>query len=179
MTPIRTLLLLLAADLAVALAGCGRTAPNGAVVAGDAYIALRDGRAVVHASGAPDASIGPAGDLRIGDRDITTTAGQREQLARYYASAVALRDDGIATGKAGLSVAGHAIGSVISGLANGDPDRIDKEVGARAQVVEAHAHKLCADLKQLRSAQDAVAAQLPAFRPYARIDAGDAERCDR
>ncbi|MCE5233435.1 MAG: hypothetical protein ABFC67_02045 [Mizugakiibacter sp.] len=179
MTTSRISLLMLAGALAAALAGCGHANPDDAVTTDDAYIAVRGDRAVVRAPGAPDASIGPAGDLRIGDREVATTPAQREQLARYRAEAGALRDDGIATGKAGLAVAGHAIGSVISGLASGNPDRIHKEVDTRAQVVEVQARKLCADLKQLRATQDAIATQLPAFRPYARIDAGDAERCDR
>lgn len=171
-------LLLLAGVLATALAGCGN-ATSGTISTDDGYIAIRDGQAVVRAPGQPDASIAADGALRIGETAIATTPGQRTQLARYYAEAAALRDDGIATGKAGLAVAGHAIGAVISGLASGDSDRIDKEVDAKARTVEASARKLCADLAQLRSTQDAIAAQLPAFRPYARIDAGGAERCMR
>lgn len=171
-------LVLFAGALAVALAGCD-SAVSGTVVTDDGYIALRDGYAVVSAPGQPDASIAADGALRIGEAAIATTPEQRTQLARYYAEAAALRDDGIATGKAGLAVAGHALGSVISGLVSGDPDRIDKEVDAKARTVEASARKVCADLAQLRSTQDAIAAQLPAFRPYARIDAGDAERCQR
>ena len=174
----KTPLLLFAGALAVALAGCD-SAVSGTVVTDDGYIALRDGQAVVRAPGQPDASIAADGALRIGEATIATTPGQRAQLARYYVEAAALRDDGIATGKAGLAVAGHAIGSVISGLVSGDPDRIDREVDAKARTVEASARKLCADLAQLRSTQDAIAAQLPAFRPYARIDAGDTGRCQR
>ncbi|GAP65035.1 lipoprotein [Mizugakiibacter sediminis] len=171
--------LLLAAALGVALSGCGRAAPDGAVATGDAYIAIRDGLAIVRARGLPDASIAADGALRIGETAIATTPAQREQLARFHAEAVALRDDGIATGRAGLAVAGHAIGAVISGLAGGDPDRIDKDVDARARIVEARARKLCADLAQLRTTQDAIASALPAFRPYARISADDADRCKR
>lgn len=178
MATLKTSMLLLAGALAATLAGCG-SATSGTIVTDDGYIAIRDGQAVVRAPGNPDASIAADGALRIGEAAIATTPEQRVQLARYYAEAAALRDDGIATGKAGLAVAGHAIGSVISGLVSGNPDRIDREVDAKARTVEASAHKLCADLAQLRSTQDAIAAQLPAFRPYARINAGDAERCTR
>ena len=87
--------------------------------------------------------------------------------------------DGIATGKAGASMAGHAIGDVASGLAHGDPDSIGPAIDAHAKTVEAKALAICGDMVALRAKQDAIAAALPSFKPYASIHGNGKTDCEK
>lgn len=121
---------------------------------------------VINAPGKPSAHIDAAGDLRIGDTLVAVTPAQRESLKGYYAQAMAVRDDGIATGKAGAALGLHAVGSVFGNLLSGTPDKIDQDMDTRSKSVDASAQHLCGDLVQLKATQETIAAQLPAFRPY-------------
>ncbi|HET6546515.1 MAG TPA: hypothetical protein VFG55_07210 [Rhodanobacteraceae bacterium] len=138
---------------------------------------VHDTSVTIHAAGQPDAVVGAAGELRIGDQAIAVNGAQRAQLSLYFAQASAVQHDGIAVGKAGAKTALHAIGGVVSGLANGDPDSIGPKVDAEAAKVEAAAAHLCEDLEALRKTQDALASAIPAFRLYAVIDSRRIEDC--
>ncbi|WP_049622855.1 hypothetical protein [Frateuria defendens] len=171
---------LLAAGL---LAGCGKGPGDAAINLGDTSIAdgaikLRHGEVALHAQGAPEAVIDAAGTLRIGGQAIATTPAQRAQIQRYYRNALAVREHGIATGKAGAAVAGQAVASTLKGLASGNTDQIDKDVDASAEKVQQAALKICDDLDGIKAAQDDLAGQLAAFKPYAGlIGAGDVKEC--
>jgi hypothetical protein len=140
-------------------------------------ISFHDGSIAVHARGAPNADITATGDLSIDGKAVALTPEQRTLLKQYYVQVMAVRDDGIATGKAGAAMAGHAIGSVASGLAHGDPDSIGPAIDARAKQVEAKAMAVCNDVQALQAQQNAIASALPAFRPYARIGARSVTNC--
>jgi len=140
-------------------------------------IDLDDGVAVVHVPGQPDARITASGDLSIGDAPITLTSAQQDMFKQYYVGTSKLHDAGIATGKAGAAIAGHAIGSVISGLAHGTPDNIGPEIQARAKRITDQVVVICDDLDQIRSTQDAIAGQLAVFRPYATLSVDKIAKC--
>lgn len=149
------------------LAACSDTdiAGNGHVN-GNLHINFDSAGLVINAPGKPNAHIDAAGDLRIGDTLAAVTPAQRESLKSYYARAMGVRDDGIATGKAGAALGLHAVGSVFGNLLSGTPDKIDKDMDTRGRTVETAAQHLCDDLVQLKATQETIAAQLPAFRPY-------------
>lgn len=162
--------------LCLLLAACGRD--SGTTIAGDnGSIRLRDGVAVIQVAGQPDASVTGDGTLSIAGKPVTLTADQRDLLKQYYVGVYKIRSEGIATGKAGAALAGQAVGSVMSGLAHGDTDQIGKDIQAQAGKVTAQAAAICAGLEQLRGAQDAVAAQIAAFRPYATLDEDKVGKC--
>ncbi len=158
------------------LAGCDMQIDMGSGT-GFRSISIHDHSLAIHARGAPDATVTAAGDLSIDGKAVALTPAQRDLLQQYYAQVVAIRSDGIATGKAGAAMAGHAIGSVAAGLAHGDPDSIGPAIDARAKQVEAKAMAICDDLVVLRTKQDAIVAALPAFKPYASIDAKESMDC--
>jgi hypothetical protein len=160
--------------IAALLSGCIIQSDDSSVFQ---HITLHDGSIAVHAHGVPDANVTPAGDLSINGKAVTVTADQRDLLKQYYAQVVAIRDDGIATGKAGAAMAGHAIGSVASGLAHGNPDSIGPAIESRAKGVEAKAMVVCNDLAALRTKQDVIASVLPAFKPYATIELNEVSDC--
>jgi hypothetical protein len=168
------------------IAGCGNSSDHVSIISSgytslaNGGITMDDGKVALHSSGAPDATITAAGDLNINGNAIATDAAQREQLQHYYSGVVAVRDHGIATGKAGAAVAGQALKSVASNLVNGTPDQIGNQVDAKAQVVTEAALKICKDIGDIRAAQDNLAGQLPAFKPYAGIVGnGDVKDCGK
>lgn len=163
--------------IALATAGCGRDAGNTSVFSHISVLGSNE--IAIHARSGPDATVSADGNLTIDGKTIVVTAPQRDLLKSYFAGAIALRNDAVATGAAGVATAGQAIGSVVSGLANGKPDEIGPAVEARAAKVEAQAKKICVDLSALRTTQDALASQLSAFRPYATIDTGEVAKCSR
>jgi hypothetical protein len=177
----------LASVLAAAIlaGGCTASGDHGSIGFGSTSLAngritVSGDEALVHVKGAPDAAIGAAGSLRIGRDIVATTPAQQALLRDYYRNALAVREHGIATGKAGAAIAGQAISSVAKGLANGNTDNIDKEIDAKAARVEQEAQKICLDLVGVKAAQDALAAQLPAFKPYADVvDADAVDECDK
>jgi hypothetical protein len=163
----KTKLALLALLLAPTLAACSDSGSFDARVNGNLHINFDNGALVVTAPGHPDARIASNGDFRIGDNAVALTTPQRELLKQFYAQAIGVRDDGIATGKAGAALGMHAIGTVLDNLFSGTPDKIDREMDARGKTVEAAAMHLCGDLRQLDATQGQLGAQLPAFKPYA------------
>jgi hypothetical protein len=161
--------------LAISLAGCGNSS------GGDSTFrhlsVLNDHQIAVHAPDRADAMLTSAGDLAIDGKSVTLNSAQRQITARYFANAMALRKDAIATGAAGVETAARAIDSVASGLARGNPDKIGANVDASAAKVATAANKVCGDLQALVTAQNALEASLAEFKPYASIDAQSAIDC--
>ena len=142
------------------------------------YISVLDQtRIAVHAHNAADAIVTADGNMSIAGNKVSLTSNQRELLQRYVAAVFALQSDAIATGNAGVHTAATALGSVASGLANGNADKIGDEVDAQAEKVDAAATKVCNDLAALQLNPDLLAAQLTAFKPYALIDAKQVQDC--
>jgi hypothetical protein len=168
---------------AVVLAGCGNGSEMnnfGSTSIANGGIRVHHGAATLHVSGAPNAVISADGELRIDGRIVSTNPAQQELLKHYAQAALAVREHGIATGKAGAAVAGAAIQGIAASIASGDSNQIDKHVDAKAKQVEAAANLICLDIVQIRIAQNALATQLPAFKPYAGIlNASQVDDCNR
>lgn len=142
------------------------------------HFSLMEGnRVAVHARGAPDATITRDGSFAVDGKPVTLTPEQQVLLKSYYDTVAVLRDDAMATGRAGVATASQALGSVASALAKGNADTIDAEVEKKAAVVEANAAKLCVDLATLRAQQDVAANRIPAFLPYAQITVKEVADC--
>lgn len=137
----------------------------------------KNGDVLAHARDGSSARISPAGDLVIGEKRIAGDSGQRKLLRSYYADALALRDDAVATGKAGVQTGLTAVSAVASGLASGNPDSIDPKVNAKADKVDALAQTVCRDLARLYTDQGEVTAAIPAFGPYATIEPHEVSDC--
>jgi hypothetical protein len=165
-----------ATALTTLLAGCGMQLDLGSG-SGLRSISIHAGSIAIHARGVPDAYVTAAGDLSIDGKPIPLVPTQRDLLKQYYAQVMLVRDDGVATGNAGAAMAGHALGSVASGLAHGNPDSIGPAIDARAKQVEAKAMTVCTDVVVLRAKQDAIVTVLPAFKPYASINANERTDC--
>jgi hypothetical protein len=166
---------LCAAAVAAVLTGCssGIEIDDGS---GLQSIRIHDGSVALHKNGAPEADITVAGDLSIDGKPIAVTPNQRDLLKQYYAQVLLVRNAGLETGKAGAAMAGHALGTVASGLIHGNPASIGPAVDAQARKIEAKAMDVCNDFEVLGLKQNAVANALPAFKAYASIaDQKDAD----
>lgn len=136
-----------------------------------------DALVTVHSRTKADATVNAAGDLMIDGKAMATSPAQRQLLQRYYTEVQGIRSDAIAVGRQGASLAGKAIGEVVGGLMAGDPDRINKRVEAEAAKVEAKAAQICVRLGAIHNVQEALAADLAEFRPYATIKAEQVSDC--
>lgn len=168
--------LICAVLLAVALAGCKPTVQvNGNSVL--QHITIKADRVGASAPDGTTAWIDATGALTIDGKNVDLNAEQRVLTTSYYTTATGIRSDGVAVGKAGAAVAGKAVSSVIQGLAGGNPDEIGPKIEAEAKNVEAKAMLLCSRVGELQATQDALAAALPAFAPYATISDVTAADC--
>ena len=138
---------------------------------------LNSRQLAVHRHNGPDAIVSATGELNIDGKTVSLNQAQKDLATRYFAGAKMLRDDGFATGMAGASTALTAISSIVTGLASGEPDKIGPAVEAKAAKVEAQAEKLCRDLGELAATQNALAASLPEFKPYALIHTQEVNEC--
>jgi len=138
---------------------------------------LNSRQLAVHRHNGPDAIVSVTGELSIDGKAVDLNQAQKELATRYFAGARTLRDDGFATGMAGASTALTAISSVVTGLASGEPDKIGPAVEAKAAKVEAQAQNLCRDLGELATTQNALAAAVPEFKPYALISDKETRDC--
>lgn len=122
---------------------------------------------VVHAPGEPNAHVTPAGDLAIGDKTVAVTPAQRELLRRYYQQASGAMASGAAMGKQGVAMAESGISDAVASIFHHGTDAAEKKMDAQSQKIEASADALCKQVKALGDTQVAIAAGIPAFKPYA------------
>jgi hypothetical protein len=171
---------LLAVTALLALAACGESQRDAAAgAAGPVHIDAMsfDGSTVVIRGNGAKARIAADGSLEIDGRPVPVDATQRASLARYHATALAIREHGIATAKAGVELAKGIAGDVIDGLAKGDTKGIDAKAEAHAEGVKQAAGRICEDLAGLREQQQSLVATLPAFAPFAWVESAKVEEC--
>lgn len=160
--------------LCALLAGCDG---DSTTTTGQGHITTRGDLVVLNANGGPKATIDKTGTLSIDGKGIAVDEHQRALLRSYYANAIAIRQHGIETGKAGAGMAVEAIRGVAE-TAGGDQDAVEKRVEAQTQKITDDAMKICDDLAGIKTAQDQLATSLPAFQPYAGLmDAASASSC--
>lgn len=172
----RKLCILCVAALAVLAASCSRASGNSNGTFQHLSFAS-NGDVIAHARDGSNARIDATGDLAIQGRQVPVTPAQRQLLQTYHSDAIALRNDAIATGKAGMQTGLHALDAVAKGLASGHPDSIDSEVDSRASKVDALAKTVCTDLGRLYAAQGGITNAIPVFGPYATIEQHDVSDC--
>lgn len=127
---------------------------------------------------APKARITPQGDFLVADETVAISPGQRTELLAYRAQYVDIARQGIAIGRQGVEVARHAVAPmIIAALFGASDDSIEASMHKRLAGVGKASEALCARLPQLRMAQQQLAADLPAFEPYATLTQKDIDDC--
>lgn len=161
---------LLAVALACTLAAChipDTTMENGAIrLYGDVV--------TLHVDGAPGADIAADGGLTIDGKAVDITPVERGLLTQYNRSVRSVHETGVAMGKAGIETAAKAIAA----KASSTPDQADTAAKAGAGQLQDLTLDICKDTVAIKAAQDQLATQLAAFKPYASIvSASDAADC--
>jgi len=143
----------------------------------DHRITIHNGYVSIHGNPASPAVITASGDLRIAGATLPLTTSQRILTRRYYHQVQDIVYQGRVTGKAGATLAGKVIGAVITGLASGDTDRIDRTAKLQATKIDASVAKICASLETIQNTQKQITAQIPAFAAYSVIDKQQVSDC--
>ncbi|WP_416057113.1 hypothetical protein [Stenotrophomonas maltophilia] len=140
---------------------------------------IAKGNIKISADNQPQAEITPDGRLLIGGKEVETTAAQRGQLLDYRGHVAGIAQDGMDIGVAGAKLGASAAGEALKGVFSGDTDGIEKRINAEAAKIEAQAKQLCNRLPAMLASQQALARDLPAFKPYATMDQSDVDDCGK
>lgn len=163
------------------LAAARRELDTGNLQLGDS---LRFGTSDARASHAdralPQAEITPQGDFLIEGRPVAIDRHQRQELLLYRGEVIAIAKAGIDIGErsaqAALDAVDRGLFSLMFGAMTGSLERrIEKTV---RETVEPGVRQICRSLPALRDRQQRLSATLPAFRPYATLEADDVEDCE-
>ncbi|WP_305804912.1 hypothetical protein [Stenotrophomonas sp. YIM B06876] len=131
----------------------------------------------ISGEGTAKAEISPAGDLLIDGTPVIVDAAQRRLLLEYRGQVIKVAETGMDIGVQGANLGVKAAGEAIKGIFSGNTDGIEARVNEEARKIEASAQKICEQLPAMRDTQQALAASLPAFKPYARMDQSDIDEC--
>ena len=125
----------------------------------------------------PRAEITPQGDLLVEGKPVEVTPEQRTMLQAYRNEVIKVADTGLAIGRKGADLAGKAVGEAIGAIFGGDTKAMEQRVEAEADMLKQEAKVICRQLPALLAAQDALAASLPEFQPYATMTRDDVDDC--
>lgn len=148
----------------------------------EAHDKLADGNISLSSGGndsMPKAEIGPKGDLLIGGAPVAIDEAQRALLMEHRARILAVAKAGMDMGVQGADLGMKAAREAIKGVFTGNTDDIGKRVNVEADKLKAEAAKLCATLPALMTSEQAVAAAVPEFKPYAKMQQADIDNCNK
>ena len=129
----------------------------------------------------PPGEITPVGDFLVAGQAVAIDAGQRRQLLDYRGQVIALARIGIDAGEKAAMLAIDATDvSLLRLIVGGMSGSLERRVKATVQrEIQPAVLQICQRLPELRASQQALASSLPAFRPYATLQEGDAADCER
>lgn len=145
----------------------------------DARREIAQGNIKISADKQPRAEITPDGHLLIDGKDVPANDAQRRQLLAYRGHVVAIAMDGMDVGLAGAKLGASAAGEALKGIFSGDSEGVEKRINAEAAKIEAQAKRICQRLPAMLASQQALARELPAFKPYATMDQSDVDDCGK
>lgn len=133
------------------------------------------------AANLPKGEITPAGDLLIDGKPVAIDAGQRRQLLDYRREVIDVARAGITAGEKAALVALEATDvSMFQLIVGGLTGSLERRVEAVVQQeLKPAVLQICRRLPQLHASQQALAAGLPAFRPYATLEGDAVAHCER
>jgi len=163
-------------SVAEATSGVGQTVKE---AMDDARKDIAQGNIKIPADKQPRAEITPDGRLLIAGKEVAANDTQRRHLQEYRGHVVAIAMDGMDVGLAGAKLGASAAGEALKGIFSGDSEGVEKRINAEAEKIEAQAKRICDRLPAMLASQQALARELPAFKPYATMDQGDVDDCGK
>ena len=129
----------------------------------------------------PRAEITPQGELLVAGEPVPATPGQRELLLEHRTQIMGVAHAGMAVGAQGANIAGTALSGLGGLLLGGEEGRnaYEERVKAEAETIKQEAVKLCSLLPGLYDSQQALAAAMPEFAPYATMTRQDIDECGK
>ena len=179
---------LLALALAIPLAACGEKPADNAPATDTTVGAkvreatdkarkeMAEGNISIGHDGA-NVELTPSGDLLINGASIPLTDSQRAITLRYRTQMLGIAEAGIDIGVQGANLGAKAAGEAIKGIFSGNSDKIEERINAEADKIKASAVKLCDQLPAMMATQQQLAAAVPEFKPYAKMDQSDIDDC--
>lgn len=142
----------------------------------------RDGKREAKALQArPEGEITPVGDLLVGGEAVAVDPAQRRMLLDYRAQVIDIARTGIDAGERAALLAIDAtdvsLFRMVVGAMTGSLERRVEATVVRE--IQPAVLEISRRLPQLRDSQQAIAASLPAFGPYATLEADDVDDCER
>ncbi|MGH8184544.1 MAG: DUF2884 family protein [Rhodanobacteraceae bacterium] len=118
----------------------------------------------------PKAEITPQGDFLIEGKPVPLTPAQRTEMLAYRSQVIEVGRAGIAIGKQGATLGLNAASEAISGALSGQSgQQIRQHVEAQTSGIRQAAAKICDRLPAMMASQQKLAADVPAFKPYADL----------
>lgn len=128
----------------------------------------------------PRAEITPGGDLLIDGKPVAVDAQQRQLLLEHRAQVVDVAKAGMSIGVRGADLGVKAATGALKAVFSGTTDEFGQRMEAEGKGIELEAQQLvCSRLPGLRRTQDALAAALPEFAPYATLSQADVDNCGK
>jgi hypothetical protein len=125
------------------------------------------------------ASIAQNGDFKVGGKTVAVDDAQRARLLAYRKELVALAQAGAELSARSADVATDKIGSAIENVFDGEkPGEAPEESKPGVEKMNASAQRVCDTLPALVREQQALAASLPEFAPYANFSPSDVDACN-
>ncbi|AYZ70807.1 hypothetical protein [Stenotrophomonas maltophilia] len=163
-------------SVAEATSGVGQTVKE---AMDDARKDIAQGNIKISADKQPRAEITPDGRLLIAGKEVAANDVQRRHLQEYRGHVVAVAMAGLDVGLAGAKLGANAAGEALKGIFSGDSEGVEKRINAEAAKIEAQAKRICDRLPAMLASQQALARELPAFKPYATMDQSDVDDCGK
>lgn len=163
-------------SVAEATSGVGQTVKE---AMDDARKDIAQGNIKIWADKQPRAEITPDGRLLIAGKEVAANDVQRRHLQEYRGHVVAVAMAGMDVGLAGAKLGANAAGEALKGIFSGDSEGVEKRINAEAAKIEAQAKRICDRLPAMLASQQALARELPAFKPYATMDQSDVDDCGK
>lgn len=128
----------------------------------------------------PKAEITPAGDFLVDGKPVAIDEHQRRELLAYRAQVIDIALAGIDIGERSAELAlaevDRGLFSLMFAAMTGSLERrLERTIKAS---IEPGVRQICRSLPGLMERQQKLAASLPEFRPYATLEADDAEECE-
>lgn len=128
----------------------------------------------------PKAEITPDGDLLIAGNPVSLTPAQRTEMLAYRQQIVQIGREGMAIGKQGAALGMHAASAALAAVFSGKSEQqVRQQVEAQASGIRQAAMKICDRLPALMASQQKLAADVPAFKPYATMTQADIDDCHK
>ncbi len=128
--------------------------------------------------GLPKAEITPQGDLLIEGKAVSINPGQRTMMLAYRQDVIDVAEAGMAIGTQASELASKAVAEGLASIFDSDSKAsFEKRMEDEGKKIEVSARKLCDRLPAMLASQDALAASLPEFKPYATLTQEDVDDC--